>query len=148
MLQIMKNLRVFAVMILGGILAACSQHVVESADGSGFKICDPSLNLVVCYFSDAYFQSGDVEESRREVIQALKDALVLPLEELRAKRYADYQMTPNQWTFGKLLNSYYSVGVRMNGNLVHAENEGFLEALKQPEAIPALKKAITKLEEK
>ena len=80
--------------------------------------------------------------------QPVKDALTLPLEELRAKRYANYQMEPNQWTFGQLLNGYYHAARRTpDGHLIHGETDGFLEAIKQPEAVPALEKALAKMEE-
>jgi hypothetical protein len=145
----MKNLRFFAVLIFGGILSACTQpSFYEGAEKEWRAVCNPAGNIAVCYFAGATFQSGDVEGSRLIVTQALRDALNLPLEELRTKRYPNYQLEPNQWTFERLLDAYYTSSSGMaDGDKVEASTEGFIEAVKQPEAIPALKKAIAKLEE-
>ncbi|MDR2220132.1 MAG: hypothetical protein LBE24_06080 [Methylobacillus sp.] len=125
------------------IAAACGSMLTAHAhtqNPDGTVICSPTENIAVCFFAGAVAQ-GD--HSVKPVMDALTDALVLPLTELRTKRYANYTMVPNQWTFEEVLAGTYTSGSRMpNGNIVGPGSEGFMEAVKQPEAIPVLKKAL------
>jgi hypothetical protein len=144
MFQNLRNLRVFAVLILGGTLVACSKPAAEE-NFDGWVVCEPSENIAVCYFRGCMIQ-GDA--SRRPVVDALKDALTLPLEELRTRRYANYQMEPEQWSFTELFGKHYTCISRMpDSRYVRADMEGFMEAFKQPEALPTLEKEIAELEE-
>jgi hypothetical protein len=149
-----KSLRLFAVLILGGILVACAQSDVdkEGVDLSyrvdpNQPVCAPFDNIAVCFFRDAIFQS-DGKAERREVVRALKDALALPLEELRAKRYANAMEVPNQWTFEQLIGAYFTGGaIRKNGDVLDSGSKGFIEAVKQTEALPALEKTLAEMED-
>jgi hypothetical protein len=53
-----------------------------------------SKNIVVSYFSGAELQA-ETRSQLHEIKKALNDMLNLPIPELQARRYADYQMTPN-----------------------------------------------------
>jgi hypothetical protein len=72
----------------------------------------------------------------------------LPLEELRrAKRYSGVRNAPEA-TFEQVIGSGFTgMARRENGDLIDAENEGFIEAVKQTEALPVLKKLVENFEE-
>ena len=147
--SIPRYLHIFAVLVFGSMLsAACTQPKNEYASITPGEtvVCPSNENIAVCFFSAAYPQSGDA--SLDPLREALEDALTLPLEELRAKRYPNYRMESSQWTFVQVIGAYFSSGSRTkNGDRVDAGSDGFIEAIKQPEAIPALKKALADLEE-
>jgi hypothetical protein len=106
--------------------------------------CDPSENIALCFFARTNAQGDHSPEPLRD---AIKDALTLPLEELRTRRYADYSMTPDMWTFAEVIGSTFTGMPRLkNGNGVTSSTEGFLEAVKQPEVIPVLEKMLVDLE--
>jgi hypothetical protein len=108
-------------------------------------VCGPSENIASCYFRGA---SPQGDHSPEPVLSALRDALELPLEELRARRYPNYSLEPNQWTFEEVVGATFTSGSTMaNGDIVDASSAGFIEAVKQPAAISALKKALGDLEE-
>jgi hypothetical protein len=78
------------------VLGACSH---QSAQTRGD-------NEVVLYLAQAERQS-ETDDQRREVRRALEDLLTLPPDQLRQRRYADYQMHPNQWTLPTLLMRHF-----------------------------------------
>jgi len=142
-------LRFFTVLVFGSVLFACTgQPIAESEHyhAPGDVVCEPTENLVVCFFSSAVFQA-EAKDQKREIRRALMDALELPVEELRKPRYADYQMRPDQWTFSQLLDGYFNSISRIKGRRVMTEWDEFHEALKTPEAIPVLKHWIETVEE-
>jgi len=152
MFRAMKSLRLFAVLILGGILVACAQSDLDKKDvdlsyrvDPNQPICAPSDNIAVCFFAVTNPQGDHSPEPVRD---AIKDALTLPLEELRTKRYANYQMEPNQWTFEEVIGHTFAGGaIRKNGDIISTSSEGFLEAIKQSETIPVLEKLLADFEE-
>jgi hypothetical protein len=146
-----RQLRVLAVLALSGLLFACAQsqpsvetHPVGTSADASQSVCAPKDNIAACFFAVAEPQGDHSPEPVRD---AIRDALNLPLEELRAKRYANYQMEPGQWTFEEAIARSFAGGVRReNGDIVGPDSEGFTEAIKQPEAIPVLQKLLTELE--
>jgi len=139
--------RYLLVLLIGGLLAACAQPecpLCARVDPTQ-PTCAPEDNIAVCLFAVA---SPQGDHSPEPVRDAIKDALTLPLEELRAKRYADYSMVPNQWTFEEVIGATFTgEAMRKNGELVGPRSAGFLEAIKQPEAIPILEKLLADFEE-
>ena len=114
----------------------------------GAPICPNEYNLVQCFFSDAEFQSGGDEKRPRELQRAFKDALELPIEELRKPRYSDYQWNPNQWTFDQLIGKHFVSGALIRGyGYAPHDTDGFYVALKLPESATVLKDWIQRLEE-
>jgi uncharacterized membrane protein len=65
-----------------------------------------SGNIVVSWFAGAELQT-ETRSQLREIRKALNDMLALPVPQLQARRYADYQMKPDQWTLDQLLNAYF-----------------------------------------
>ena len=74
--------------------------------GSLFACRDKGPNTVVAYLQGAERQSEDLDQ-RREIEKALNDILTLSPDELRARRYANYQMEPGAWTIIQLLHRYF-----------------------------------------
>jgi hypothetical protein len=97
----------FAFSLAACCLAACAD---SSRRGDGV----PKDNIAVRLFAAASIQ-GD--QSPEPVRDAIRDALNLPLAQLRAKRYADYQMKPGQWTFQEVIARHYTgPAARENGS--------------------------------
>ena len=72
-----------------------------------FLTCrDKGPNTVVVYLQGAERQSEDLDQ-RREIEKALNDMLTLTPDELRARRYANYQMEPGAWTIIQFLHRYF-----------------------------------------
>ena len=84
------------------IFEQLNRNTVDDATGNP---CPPDKNIAVCYFAAAHPQGDHSPEPVRD---ALKDALNLPLEELRTRRYADYHMEPDQWTFEEVIGSTFT----------------------------------------
>jgi len=148
MRRVFPQLRFAAAILLSGVLVACSYteecplcHRVEPNQ----PICAPADNIAVCFFAASNPQGDHSPEPVRD---AVKDALTLPLEELRIRRYADYQMKPHQWTFEEVIGHAFAGGA-MNkyGEIIDTGSKGFIEAVKQPEVIPVLEKLLADLEE-
>lgn len=91
-----------------------------------------SENLVVRFFADAELQV-ETRQQLREIQRALNDALTLPVAELRARRYADYTMTADRWTFGMLISAYF-----LSEQPINPELDEFYADSKQPEAAEVL----------
>lgn len=65
-----------------------------------------SLNSVAAYLENAEIRA-ETDEQRQEIHRALSDMLKKPTAELRTRRYADYQGTPNMWSITQLLTAYF-----------------------------------------
>jgi hypothetical protein len=63
-------------------------------------------NEVELYLYGAERQAESAAQEQ-EILKALEDLRTLPPEALRAKRYADYSQTPDQWTLAQLLQKYF-----------------------------------------
>jgi hypothetical protein len=143
----LHNWRFLSTLLLFSLLAACSQPKSEHAPiASGESvICSPTENLAACYFKGALLQGDSPVEPLQD---ALRDAVNLPLGELRAKRYVGTMGEPNKRAFEEVMGDYFTPGSRMkNGDRIDAGSEGFIEAIKQPEGMSALKKVLADLEE-
>jgi hypothetical protein len=135
----------FAVIIFSGIMPSCAQ-TAEVARGDGHTVCGASENIAVCFFSNAELQGGDGPAG--PVRDAIKDALTLPLAQLRARRYPDYQMKPDEWTFEQIIGAYFIPNsLASDGHPISIEKPGFIEAVKQPEMIPVLEKWLAEMDE-
>jgi hypothetical protein len=71
-----------------------------------FSCRDKGPNTVIAYLQGAERQSEDLDQ-RREIEKALNDMLTLSPDELRKRRYANYQMEPGAWTIIQLLHGYF-----------------------------------------
>ena len=75
--------------------------------GMGFVFgCDGGPNTVVAYLQGADQQFENASQGR-EIEKALNDMLSLGPDELRKRRYADYQMEPGTWTITDILRKYF-----------------------------------------
>ena len=63
-------------------------------------------NQVVLFLNGADRQS-ETDEQEKEILRALQDLRTLSPVALRERRYADYQLVPNQWTLAQLLSKYF-----------------------------------------
>lgn len=106
----------------------------------GAPICPIEYNIVQCFFYDVHFQGAESDAQRLEVKRALTDALELPIEELREKRYADFRMEPNKWTLDRIISTYFMGRALIRGHgYVSSGYKGFYPALKLPETEPVLR---------
>jgi hypothetical protein len=62
-------------------------------------------NPLVAYLRGAELQCED-DAQRINVRRALDDLATLPLDELRVRRYADYQGTPGAWDLPRVLRAW------------------------------------------
>ena len=139
------------VMLCAACVAQAPAPAVASASSvERGRVCKASQNLAVCFFASAHPQGDGEAETLRT---ALHDALTVPLETLRAKRYPDAEGRPDKWTFEQVIGSVFT-GVAWRAVESGAEVEGvgtgtagFIEAIKAPEAIPVLKQLLKELEE-
>lgn len=63
-------------------------------------------NTVVTYLQGADQQWENMDQ-QREVEKAINNMLTLTPDELRNRRYANYQMQPGAWTITELLDRYF-----------------------------------------
>ena len=71
-----------------------------------FACREAGENTVVANLKGAD-QQWETVESAREIERALNDMLTLSPDELRRRRYANYQMDPGAWTIIELLHRYF-----------------------------------------
>jgi len=166
--RIAHRLRVFAIVAICGVLSACcSLHRIDKAIAEGHlvwcspddrgiqgcftadkdsPICPITYNVMQCRFDGADLM-GESSRQFRELHRALKDALELPIEELQKPRYADFTGTPNQWTFGDIIDSHYPSGGLIRGwGRASTSTDGFYPSLKLPESVPILKQLLKEAE--
>jgi hypothetical protein len=74
--------------------------------GSLFACRDKGPNAVVAYLQGADQQFENAGQGR-EIEKALNDMLTLSPDELRTRRYANYQMEPDAWTIIDILHKYF-----------------------------------------
>jgi hypothetical protein len=80
---------------------------IAIALSTGFFACrDKGPNTVVAYLQGAERQSEDMDQ-RREIEKALNDMLTVSPDELRKRRYANYQMQPGAWTIIDVFHKYF-----------------------------------------
>jgi len=122
-----------------------------------FPICPPGATIVGCYLFGVEFDDHDrtvlsaiTVEEKIELRRALKDTLALPLDELRKKRYNPYLVNhPDQrWTAAEIIGKSFDSNVLISGyGLVGFSTTGFEASLKLPASVPALEKALKRVEE-
>ena len=84
------------------------------------------INPVLEYLDNAELQfEGDAQKAN--IFAALKDALNLPVNRLKLKRYSDYTGKKNQWDLPTLFNKHF---VPDTGNKTLGEN--FFRDVKSP----------------
>jgi hypothetical protein len=88
------------------LLSACDFAPTRPAVTAMPANTSVSENVVASYFAGAELQA-ETKSQLREIKRALEDMLNLSIPDLQAQRYADYQMTPGQWSLGELLNAYF-----------------------------------------
>ncbi|MDR3323404.1 MAG: hypothetical protein LBS89_04275 [Zoogloeaceae bacterium] len=119
------------------------EKAIEEAGASGFPVqtaLSSSENLVVQFFLDAELQV-ETREQLREVKKALRDLRSLPVGTLRARRYANYALEPDQWPLGALLKHYY-----LSANFTDTDSLRFYQDSKKPAAQILLKKKLAEVE--
>jgi hypothetical protein len=80
---------------------------IAIALSTGFFACrDKGPNTVVAYLQGADQQFENANQ-RREIEKALNDMLTLSPDDLRKRRYANYQMQPGAWTIIDVLHKYF-----------------------------------------
>jgi hypothetical protein len=85
-------------------------------------------NTVVVYLQGAD-QQWETQEQGREIEKALTDMLMLSPDELRNRRYANYQMQPGAWTTIELLHRYF-----VSRGLVYVDETRFYRDVTDPAA--------------
>ena len=85
-------------------------------------------NTVVVYLQGAD-QQWETQEQGREIERALNDMLTLSPDELRNRRYANYQMQPGAWTTIELLHRYF-----VSRGLVYVDETRFYQDVTDPAA--------------
>jgi hypothetical protein len=141
-----KNFRIFLMSVFWALFVPAGM-AEENATDNPYVIKEEksneavSGNLVVRFFSDANLQA-ETRTQLRELRRGLEDALTLPVFQWRARRYADYTMTPNRWTFGRLIRAYF-----LSGAPIDTESEKFYEDCKKPEAVAVLKGRLSEVEQ-
>jgi hypothetical protein len=112
----------------------------------GSIVCPTNFNVVQCLFLDAHLQI-ETKDQIRELRRAITDALELPTEELRKRRYANYYMEPDKWTFEEILYAYFGGWALVRGvGHLSSPNVGFYPALEQPESVLLLKRRLKEVE--
>ena len=110
-------------------------------------VCPADNNVVQCFFFDSVLQI-ETKRQIRDLVSALKDALELPIEELRKPRYANSSGELNKLTADQIIGSYYCCGTLMRGwGRILSSTQGFYLALKFPENVPLLKQKLKEAEE-
>ena len=93
-----------------------------------FACRDKGPNTVVAYLQGAEQQWEDMDQ-QREVEKALNDMLKLTPDELRKRRYANYQLEPGAWTILQLLHRYF-----VSRGLVYIDESRFYRDIADPAA--------------
>ena len=97
------------------------------------------LNSVATYLEHAEIQA-ETDEQRQEIRRALSDMLKEPTAELRTRRYADYQGTPNMWSITRLLTAYFVPQTPQS-----LEPKRFYEDVGKPEAKSAIQRQLDEI---
>jgi len=174
---ISQYLRVLAVLAFSGLLPGCAHHDSACSSrvpdggmlwcapnddgdlgcfraGKGEYICPVELNVAQCFFSGVDFDANDrsalnaiTVEEKIELRQALKDTLALPLDELRKKRYAGGR-PDQQLTAAEIIDASFDSHALIRGyGIAGVWTTGFEASLKSPSTVPALEKALKRIEE-
>ncbi len=95
-------LRIF-VLVFSIFIYGCENQRVTLVQG-----ISPAYNenVVVAFFDEAEAQM-ETDDQRQILMRALDDMLRLSPNELRNKRYANYQLEPGKWTLAEVLTHYY-----------------------------------------
>ena len=96
-------------------------------------------NNVVIFFKNAEIQA-ETDEQRQEIKLVLLDMLNLTADELRIRKYPDYQNNSNQWDVIKFANSYF---VPASPQVLAADT--FFEDLEKPEARAVIQQLINSI---
>ncbi len=123
-----RMLMVFFGFLLAG--SCTNRQAVESAG---------TANTVVHFFQQAELQA-ETDSQRMEIRTVLTGLLELPVEQLKERKYPDYQGHPDQWDILKFLNSYF---VPVTPQQLSAEQ--FYKDLRQPEARKEIRDQLDKL---
>jgi hypothetical protein len=90
----------------------------------------------VSFFSGAQYQA-ESDDQIQEIRLALQDLATLPPDELRRRRYSDYQMKAGQWNLPTLLMRYF---VPADLQVVH--EDALYRDAQAPEAKEVIRKQI------
>jgi len=77
----------------------------------------PATNPIVRYLRGAELQAED-EAQVANIHRAFEDLATLPTAELRARRYADYQGTPDAWDLPRVIRSHFVPDGPQNAGIV------------------------------
>jgi hypothetical protein len=78
-----------------------------------------TVNPIVAYLRGAELQCED-DSQRANIRRALDDLATLPIAELRARRYADYQGAPGAWDLPRVLRSHFVPDDQRNAGVIDA----------------------------
>jgi hypothetical protein len=94
---------VTAAILLSAATGACpAQRQIAGTPLAGVN----PPNEVVVYLKGAERQA-ETNDQRLEIRRALVDLASLPVDQLRGRRYADYEMRTGKWTLATLLARYF-----------------------------------------
>lgn len=93
-------------------------------------------------FLDGADRQAETLEQRCEIRKVLTDMLALPAEQLRARRYANYQMEQDAWTAPELLCAYF-----LPSRPMKLDVNDFYHDIAEPRARAVIRQKLRELEE-
>lgn len=106
-----------------------------------FSCREQGPNSVVAFLQGAERQSEDLDQ-RLEIEKALNDMLTLKPDELRSRRYANYQMQAGAWTIIQLLHRYFA-----SRGPVYIDEDRFYQDVTDPAARAVIQENLRKVRE-
>ena len=108
-MKLHKNQFIHFVLFL--LLSSNTHAYVIYSPGVYEKHCFQKIksNPLSRFFKNANIQCED-DEQRKNILNALEDALALPVDTLKTRRYADYTGQRNKWDYIELIEAHFSSG--------------------------------------
>ena len=104
--------------------------------------CHRSRPNTVVTFLEGAEQQWETQEQGREIEKALNDMLTLKPDELRNRRYANYQMEPGAWSIIELLHRYF-----VSRGLVYLDESRFYQDVTDPAAKAVIRQHLQDVKE-
>ena len=109
---------------------------------TGLIACQhPHPNTVVVYLQGADQQWENMDQ-QREIEKAFNDMLTLSPDELRNRRYANYQMQPGAWTIIDILHKYF-----LSRGLADIDERRFYSDVTEPAARAVIREHLQQMRE-
>jgi hypothetical protein len=109
---------------------------------AGLSACYHSRPNTVVTFLQGAEQQWETQEQGREIEKALNDMLALKPDELRNRRYANYQMQPGAWSIIELLHRYF-----VSRGPVYLDENRFYQDMTDPAAKAVIRQHVQVVKE-